>query len=226
MQHDRGGGLAGQDSLLGLSRDPLDHVGFVALRYRQARQEDVLQQQRSRPVGHGAEVRSHVRARAAEPVALRADGAEDLLAMGRVGGAVQGRLVALQHLLACASLLLEQRMRLRAHRGVLVHEQIPLVPEVERPRRNAAVLERAQEQARPVGVVHHGLGRLVPDRRGEAPPPPEQERQCFQVGMGLEVRMDRHAGLRPRAPARPGTGTPRRPRRTRRSRSRRSACHA
>src|SRR5690242_1729372 len=65
-------------------------------------------------------------------------------------------------------------------------------------------------------------GRVPADAR--ALPPPEQERQR------LEVRMDRHvylrAGLRPRTPARSGTGTPRRTRRTRRSRSRRSACHA
>src|SRR5207247_8712140 len=71
-------------------------------------------------------------------------------------------------------------------------------------------------------------GRVSADAR--AFPPPEQEAQRFQVRMGLEVRM-RHcaylrAGLRPRTPARPGTGTPRRLGRKRRRRSRRSACHA
>src|SRR5215470_4259358 len=61
-------------------------------------------------------------------------------------------------------------------------------------------------------------GRVPAD--ASAFPPSEQEAER------LKVRMDRHAGLPPRTPARPGTGTPRRTQRTRRSRSQRSACRA
>src|SRR5262249_26349803 len=109
-------------------------------------------------------------------MALGADAVEDLAAAARIAVLVERGLVALQDLLALFGWLLEQRPREGADLGVVVHDEIALLAEVEAPGLDVAGAKRGYEEPRPTRIREQGVRGLAPQGPAEAPPARKEER--------------------------------------------------